>query len=69
MAVIIGREAGYRDKGAFIANPNYVFDRTNLNDSISASTLIIKNRYSQFAELSPNENIVAAFIGTPKNNY
>lgn len=68
MGVIIGREAGFRDRGTTIENPSYLFAKTYLNDLMSESTLVVKNRYSQFATLPTNEDVVAAFIGASKNS-
>jgi hypothetical protein len=66
MGIIIGNEAGFRDGGTTIENPSYLFVKTYLNDLMSESTLIVKNRYSRFAILPTNENIVAAYIRAPK---
>jgi len=68
MGIIIGREAGIRDQGTTIANQGYVFSKTYLNDLLSESTLIIKNRYSHFTNLPANEAIIAAFIQASKRS-
>jgi hypothetical protein len=68
MGIVIGSEAGERDAGAVVENPDYVFARTNLNNFISTSTLIVRNRYSQFAALPTNEAIVGAFTKAPKTD-
>ena len=56
-----------REQRNYDENPSYLFAKTYVNDLMSESTLIVKNRYSQFATLPTNENVVAAFIGAPKS--